>query len=173
MGASLTSTGSESSPTADSPDDVFEILKNARRRAVLRYLLHEEPEVEFRELVEYVAAQENDLQPDRVSAAQRNRVRTALYQHHLDKLASNGFIEYDKRDGTIRRNGRTNEIEQFIEPQTDAPSAVGEYAFGLLVLGVGIILALVPAWSYFAAVIVASLGLLLILYGFESSRAAR
>lgn len=168
MGAAQTSIRQPSAAEADARNEVFEVLKNARRRAVLRYLLYEEPEAEFRDLVEYVASRENGTNSDSVSPAERNRVRTALYQHHLDKLADTGFIEYDKREGVVRRNGRTDEVVDLLEPTTRQKPATILYAFGVAVLGIGILIAAIPASNAFAGAIVGSLGLALILYQYRS-----
>ena len=169
MGAAQQSLRQPSVEEADARNEVFEVLKNARRRAVLRYLLYEEPEAEFRDLVEYVAARENETSPDGVSPAERNRVRTALYQHHLDKLADTGFIEYDKREGVVRRNGRTDEVVDLIEPTGREEPKTILYAFGVAVLGIGVLIAAIPASSAFAGAIVGILGLALILYQYRTA----
>lgn len=148
-------------------EGIYETLKNSRRRAVLQYLLYEERTADFRELVEYVAAQENGAEPGEITPAQRNRVRTALYQHHLDKLADLGYIEYDKREGTIRATEETYSVEGYIDPHATWKPGIGEYAFGLLILAVGAVLAWMPTLTGFAAVAVGGIGGLLILHTHE------
>jgi hypothetical protein len=146
---------------------VYEILKNARRRAVLQYLLYEERTADFRELVEYVAALENGSDPGEVTSAERNRVRTALYQHHLDKLAELGYIEYDKREGTIRATPATDSVEGYIDPEATGTPSIGEYSFGLLTLAVAAVLAWMPTLTGFTALAVGGIGLLLIVHVYE------
>lgn len=170
MGAGHTPLRQPSVEEADSRNQVFEVLKNARRRAVLRYLLYEDPEAEFRELVEYVAAKENGADPDAIGADERNRVRTALYQHHLDKLAETGFIEYQKREGIVRRNGRTDEVVEFIEPSAQGRPTNAIYALGATVLGLGILILTIPAVTAVAGIAISILGIGVVLYGSVSTR---
>lgn len=148
--------------STESLDELFDALKNSRRRAVLRYVLQEEDNADFKDLVEYVAARENDTDPREVSPEQRNRVRTALYQHHLGKLENAGFIDYDKRQGTVHLNGNTEAIERYIEGTEPARTPTIEYAAGLLIIGVAIGLLLMPAWSSYVAVAMTVIGLLLV-----------
>lgn len=84
-------------------DDAFHILQNARRRAVLRYLLEHDDRDQFRmrDLAEEVAAWEHDTTVQQLSSTQRQRVYIALYQSHLPKLDDHGVLEYNKSRGTI------------------------------------------------------------------------
>lgn len=169
MGAGQSPLRQPSIEEADSRNEVFDVLKNARWRAVLRYLLYEEPEADFRELVDYVAGRENETKPDGLSPAERNRVRTALYQHHLDKLSDAGFIDYEKREGVVRRNGRTDEVIDFIDPRAREKPETILYAFGVAVLGIGLLIAAIPIQSAFAGVLVGILGLAMVLYQYRSA----
>lgn len=153
----------------DSPDGLFETLKNSRRRAVLRYLLYEEDPADFRDLVQYVAARENETEREHVTAAQRNRVRTALYQHHLGKLAEHGFIDYDKREGVVSLNGNAEWVKPYIEPAESTDRTLAEYVFGVLLIGIAAITALIPTAATLSALAVGGIGLLLILYTYETS----
>lgn len=84
-----------------SPDALFSLLRNQRRRDVLRCLRAADGEVELRELSEQVAALENDCPAAAVTYKERKRVQTALYQIHLPKLAEWGVVDYDRRAGTV------------------------------------------------------------------------
>lgn len=152
-----------------SQDGLFDTLKNSRRRAVLRYLLYEEDTADFRDLVEYVAARENDVSVEEVSAAQRNRVRTALYQHHLGKLAEHGFIDYDQREGLIELNGNAETIRPYIDPASTRDRNRADFAFGALALGVAGALALIPTLTPYATLALGGIGLLLVTYAYETS----
>lgn len=154
-------------------DEIFDTLKNSRRRAVLEYLIREEPTAEFRDLVRYVAARENETSPDEVSTAQRNRVRTALYQHHLGKLAEHGFIEYDKREGTIRLEDDAERIAPYLGWTETEDSDIDNYLFGLFVLGVTALLVWVPAWTVrHSAVAYTVLGFAFIAYTYYRSESS-
>lgn len=152
-----------------SADGLFDTLKNSRRRAVLHYLLYEDERADFRDLVEYVAAKENDVGIEEVSATQRNRVRTALYQHHLGKLAEHGFIEYDQREGVVELNGNAESIRPYIDPGATRDRNLAEYAFGGLALGLAGVLALVPSLMSYATLALGGLGLLLVTYAYETA----
>lgn len=82
-------------------DEMFEILKNERRRRVLTTLDRADEPVELGDLAEAIAAAENGTTPDRVDSTQRKRVYVALYQCHLPKMATIGVIDYDSRSGRV------------------------------------------------------------------------
>lgn len=83
-------------------DDVFHILQNPRRRAVLRYLREEgADEFQVREVAETVAAWEHETTVDQLSSGERQRVYVSLYQSHLPKLDAHDIISYDQSRGLI------------------------------------------------------------------------
>ncbi|MDL5363314.1 hypothetical protein [Halalkalicoccus sp. NIPERK01] len=88
-------------PPDISRDDLFHILSNQRRRAVLRDLAEREGPVEMRTLAERIAAREHDTTVNALDSTQRQRVYISLYQNHLPKLATHGIIEYDQSRGRI------------------------------------------------------------------------
>jgi hypothetical protein len=87
--------------TKPSRDALFSLLRNERRREVIRYLRGRTEPVELRELSEHVAAIENDCCRADVTYEQRKRVQTALYQMHLPKLDEQGVVSYDQRAGSV------------------------------------------------------------------------
>lgn len=86
-----------------SKDDLFHVLQNARRRAVLRYLLEHDDREQFtlRELAEAVAAWEHDTTARALEPEEYQRVYIALYQTHFPKLDEHDVVEYEKGRGTI------------------------------------------------------------------------
>lgn len=84
-----------------SKDELFEILKNQRRRDALRYLKAHDGVAKLSDLSEYIAAKENDIEIAALSSSQRKRVYIGLYQCHLPKMATFGVIDFDKNRGTI------------------------------------------------------------------------
>ena len=85
---------------SDVPLDVtFTILKNERRRRVLKYVLDAEGRVTLSDVAEHVAAIENDTTPARLGSQQRKRVYIGLYQSHLPKMDDAGVIEFDRDRG--------------------------------------------------------------------------
>jgi hypothetical protein len=82
-------------------DEIFGMLKNRRRRAVLRYLTTGGEQVRIGELAEEIAARECDKSVPQVTSTERKRVYVALYQCHLPKLSDVGAISYNQPRGTI------------------------------------------------------------------------
>jgi len=84
-------------------DQVFEILKNQRRRHVLRYLDAVDGEVPLSELAERIAAWESDKEVGRITSQERKRVYVELYQCHLPKMDDVDAVAYNKQRGRIAR----------------------------------------------------------------------
>lgn len=101
----------ESKPGELSKDEVFTILKNPRRRHVIRYLQDNDKTSTVRELTAEVAAIENDVPVEELTYAQRKAVYTSLYQTHLPRLDDAGVIEYDSRSGDVRLADRVEECD--------------------------------------------------------------
>ena len=85
-----------------SREDVFEVLSNERRRLVLRYLRERDEErVDFRDVVDQVAARENGVPAERLDSGDRKCVYSALRQTHLPKLDKLGVVEFDHGRGEL------------------------------------------------------------------------
>jgi DNA-binding transcriptional ArsR family regulator len=106
-----------------SKDDLFELLKNPRRRAVLRFLDSTDGTATLSELAEHIAAQENDIEVKQLNAYQRKRVYVALYQCHLPKMDDTGIIDYDQDRGNIEMREEADQLLGYLdtkdEPETD------------------------------------------------------
>lgn len=84
-----------------SKDTAFMILKNSRRREVLRFLARTDGEATLDELARHIAAKENGIDKRALSSSQRKRVYIGLYQAHLPKMDDAGVVEFDKHRGRI------------------------------------------------------------------------
>lgn len=84
-----------------SRDQVFDVLGHERRRCVIQFLNDNASEVELDELIDHVAAWENDKRLGELTGAERKRVRTALQQSHLPKMEDAGLVVRDADAGTI------------------------------------------------------------------------
>jgi hypothetical protein len=115
------------------PDNIFEILSNHRRRLVLFYLRKHEGGVEVKELAREIAAMENDVSIGELTSQQRKRVYVSLYQTHLPKLAQMQTIEYDKDAGTVRLPEQTNNIDRYL---SGGEQVTYPWLYHYLVLGV-------------------------------------
>ncbi|WP_134670059.1 DUF7344 domain-containing protein [Halorussus marinus] len=126
-----------------SRDLVFDVLKNRRRRYALHYLRRADDSVELSELAEQVAAWENDTTVGAISAAERKRVYTALYQSHLPKLDEAGIVEYNQNRGIVELSGAAEQLDVYLDldAQPDIPWC--NWYLGLAVGGIGL---LTGAW---------------------------
>jgi DNA-binding transcriptional ArsR family regulator len=119
---------------AMSPDLVFEILSNTRRRMVLYYLRQHDGVATVKELAEQIAALENDVDVDELRRQQRKRVYVSLYQTHVPKLEDAGIIEYDDASGEVRLTNRANEFDSYLTPTSEP-----EYRWRLHYLGLAVV----------------------------------
>lgn len=125
-----------------SRDDVFDLLRNSRRREVLRYLDSlEDGETTLSHLAEEIAAKEHDTTVDGITSSQRKRVYIGLYQGHLPKMADRGVIEYDKNRGTVKLKDMSQLAPHLYSPESDERSATP--AVAALALSAVIIVGLV------------------------------
>lgn len=99
-------------------DDVFNLLKNQRRRWVIQYLKNEGGSSTLNDLAETIAAKENGIDKSMLSSSQRKRVYIGLYQCHLPKMDDLGVIEYDKNRGTIELQD-VSQLEVYLGKETD------------------------------------------------------
>jgi hypothetical protein len=109
--------------THPSREEVFDAVKNLRRRYVLYYLQRYGGPVELGELAEQVAAWENDATIPEVSPSQRKSVYSALHQTHLPKLESAGVLRYDADRSLVRPTDRASRLDLQLasDPQTSIP----------------------------------------------------
>lgn len=126
-GLSLPATADVLSPSEPElqRDEIFDVLSNGRRRQVLHYLKQQDDRtrVELREIVDHVAAWENETTVEEVDATQRKRVYTALRQSHLPKMDDADIIEYDTQRGEVRLTDGAREAQLYLEyvPSEDIP----------------------------------------------------
>lgn len=142
------SAGSEGSGEDDDPelplDQVFEILKNSRRRQTLHYLFENGGTASLSDLAEHIAAIENDIEVRAITSSQRKRVYVGLYQCHLPKMDGMDIIDFEKNRGTVEIGPNAERLKPYIEQSEElawdrlyAGVTVGATAlFGLSMLGV-------------------------------------
>lgn len=109
--ADSTATGPDTLPM----DVVFDILKNRRRRLVIRYLAEESASTTLSDLAEHIAALENDKPVGSLSSAERKRVYVSLYQSHLPKMDDADVIDFDSDRGTVERDDDVDRFVEFID----------------------------------------------------------
>lgn len=102
-------------------DQLFELLKNRRRRRVLQYLLEIDDEITLDVLAERIAAEENGKDIKQISSQERKRVYVGLYQCHLPKMDDWGAISYNKPRGKISTAENTELFGHYLPDETDTP----------------------------------------------------
>jgi hypothetical protein len=103
--------------------DVFELLKNERRRRVIRFLNEQEDGVTtLNVMAEHIAALENDIDVSQLSSSQRKRVYIGLYQCHLPKMDEYGVIDFQKNRGIITLKN-TTQLESYLPDEDGEGSA--------------------------------------------------
>ena len=133
----------EEPETELSRDMVFDVLKNRRRRYALHYLKQQEGSVKLSDLAEQVAAWENDTTINNISAAERKRVYTALYQSHLPKLDDAGIVDYNQNRGIVELTEKAAELDVYLELVTKDDISWSKYYLGLAMVGMSVVTA---AW---------------------------
>ncbi|MEF8776484.1 MAG: hypothetical protein V5A43_08285 [Haloarculaceae archaeon] len=126
-----------------SPDAVFDILSNGRRRYALSYLLAAGEPVTVRNLSRDIAAWENGVEPAEVTPRQRKRVYTALHQTHLLRLDEFGVVEYDRNRGIVGPADGLTTLQPLLVPEAPArtvPRSIHAIGLGGIGLGVGTLL---------------------------------
>ncbi|WP_255149590.1 DUF7344 domain-containing protein [Halorarius halobius] len=101
-GEETPATGGTPPVTALPLDQVFDVLKNERRRLVLRYLKRNDQPVSTSDLAEHVAAHETGKSIEQISSDERKRAYVGLYQCHLPKMDSMDVVEFNKSRGIVR-----------------------------------------------------------------------
>jgi len=137
------------STTADplSLDLVFEVLKNERRRRVLKYLSESSSEtVSLSDLAEHIAAIENDKPEKALSSQERKHVYVGLYQCHLPKMDDTNVIDFDGNRGTIALGDNAEQLYPFLDAEDEAQRPWPKYylahtALSLTLFGVGLLVA--------------------------------
>lgn len=119
-------------------DLIFEILKNERRREVIRYLREHEQQVTLSDLAEHIAALENDTDIASITSSQRKRVYVGLYQCHLPKMADMGIVQFNQNRGIVSLGENAPQLYEYLDNQSPKTRPWHEYYLGLS--GVGVVL---------------------------------
>jgi len=118
-----------------SQDELLTILSNQRRRFAIHYLKqHDHTELTVTELSEQVAGWENDKQIEELTRTERKRVRSALRQFHLPKMADSGVIEYDTARGMVSLTEATENANFYVDSLTGRAIPWGVYYLGFSAL---------------------------------------
>lgn len=116
-------------------DEIFQVLSNDRRRYALHYLKrHEGETIPLRDVVDAVAAWENDVEIDELDSNTRKCVYTALRQSHLPRLDDVGVIDYDHLRGEATITEAARDVQMYLEYVPDNDLAWHQFYLGLSVI---------------------------------------
>jgi hypothetical protein len=82
---------------------------------VFEYLRDHGAGVDLSEVSEWIAAREEGMAPEGVSYADRKSAHTALYQFHLPKMQSAGFVHCDRPAGRVTLTPATRGLDVSVE----------------------------------------------------------
>ncbi|WP_226042278.1 ArsR family transcriptional regulator [Natrinema sp. DC36] len=117
--------------------EVFHILGNDRRRAIVQLLAAEGGQIDVSDVATEIAATESDTTP--VPNNLYKSVYVSLQQTHLPQLEEDAVIEYDSDAKTIQPGRHFDEVLQYVDGHTDDHSRVLGMHLGLCLLGLAII----------------------------------
>lgn len=155
-------------------DDVFDILKNRRRRLILQHLINSSEPIALGELTEAIATIENKKSQRAITSVERKRVYVALYQYHLPKMVDAGIINFEKDSGMIELVDTPDHLTRYLEIE-DKESALDLGTLYLSIVAVGIATFLLHQFlghspilsGIFIGVLIALLGNLIFRYSTE------
>lgn len=133
----------ESAQTKESPsqlsrDQMFEILSNQRRRAVIHCLKQRGNRVELRELSAQLAAWETGKPIDQLEGTERKRIYTSLQQFHLPKMHVNDVIEFDDKQGVVELTATADNLDIYLDVVGKNDIPWSKYYTGLSALSVAL-----------------------------------
>jgi len=135
------------SPSAEEPpiDVVFDLLREPRRRSVLRYLMEAPGGSTVAELAVHVASTKTNEPERATTSAERRDAYLALYHSDLPKLTSAGVVEFED-DEVVRPTDAAHAVASYLPPNGGAgdPSGKGwcrglpaRPALAIFLVGVG------------------------------------
>ncbi|WP_408957993.1 ArsR family transcriptional regulator [Natrinema sp. 74] len=117
--------------------EVFHILGNDRRRAIVQLLADEGSKVDVSDIANEIAATESDTSP--VPNNLYKSVYVSLQQTHLPQLQEDAVIEYDSDAKTIRPGRHFDDVLRYVDGHNDDHSRVLQVHLALCLLGLAVI----------------------------------
>ncbi|WP_254764760.1 DUF7344 domain-containing protein [Natrinema marinum] len=117
--------------------EVFHILGNDRRRAIVQLLADEGGQVDVSDVANEIAATESDTSP--VPNNLYKSVYVSLQQTHLPQLQEDAVIEYDSDAKTIQPGRHFDEVLQYVDGHNTDHSRLLQLHLGLCLLGLAVI----------------------------------
>jgi hypothetical protein len=117
--------------------EIHDLLRNERRRQVIKHLQGTVGTTTLRDLAERIAEHETGESPPPKNI--RNSVYNSLHQTHLPKLDQRGIVDYDSDRKTIKLREKARSVDVYMEIVTPYGVTWSEFysllgTFSLLVL---------------------------------------
>lgn len=96
-------------------NDVFEVLRNRRRRFALHALKRADEPLTVSDLSNRVTAWEQGVDPEEVVHEDRRHVHSALRRTHLPKLDEADVVEYDPDSNVVRPTEAFADLDIYME----------------------------------------------------------
>ncbi|AFZ74125.1 DUF7344 domain-containing protein [Natronobacterium gregoryi] len=121
--------------------EVFHILGNDRRRAIVQLLAEKSGQVGVSDVATEIAATESDVDTDSGSVPNNlyKSVYVSLQQTHLPQLEEDDVIEYDSDTKTIHPGQNFEDVLTYVDGHDDDPSNVLQFHFAAAVVGLAVI----------------------------------
>lgn len=116
-------------------DVVYGILKNHRRRLVLRYLDEVSERSTLGDLAEYIGSIENDKPVEALSSSERKRVYVGLYQGHLPRLDEANVIDFNSDRGTVVAGDNAEYLLEYLADDAEPTQNWSPYYLALAGIG--------------------------------------
>lgn len=117
--------------------EVFHILGNDRRRAIVQLLAEESGQIDVSDVATEIAATESNSTP--VPNNLYKSVYVSLQQTHLPQLQEDAVIEYDSDAKTIRPGPHFTDVLAYVDGQTNSNPSVLQLHLALCLLGLFLI----------------------------------
>ncbi|MFC4549950.1 MULTISPECIES: DUF7344 domain-containing protein [Halorussus] len=115
------------------PSQIHNVLRNDRRRHVLKHLRDVDGVLSVDALAEHIATIETDESPPPRDV--RKSVYVSLHQTHLPKLDDLGIVDYDQRQQELELRDRAEEVEVYMEVVPEHDISWATYYLGISTLG--------------------------------------
>ena len=119
--------------------EIHDLLRNERRRQVIKQLQDTVGKTTLRDLAESIAERETGESPPPKNI--RNSVYNSLHQTHLPKLDDRGIVEYESDRKTIRLTEDARSVDVYMEVVTPYGITWSEYYSLLGTLSLAVVLA--------------------------------
>ncbi|MFC4449250.1 DUF7344 domain-containing protein [Halorussus aquaticus] len=110
------------------PSQIHNVLRNDRRRHVIRHLRDEGGPISVDTLAEHIATVETGESPPPRDV--RKSVYVSLHQTHLPKLDELGIVDYDQREQVLELRDRAEEVEVYMEVVSEDNISWATYYLG-------------------------------------------